>query len=397
MFSKHITSQISAYCHGELTAEQSRSFSEHIIGCAKCRVEYEHIKRGVEFAEQISLLKAPDNLWDQIAPLLESARSENFAPRRFTRIRKPIFAIAAVLLLAFSFGLYRLTRNSNQQVTQSNTAWNVERLDGAPKIGTSTIGSKGQLNVGQWLETDNNSKAQIDVSSIGRVQIDPNTRVKLVQTQPTEHRLELAKGKMSAQIWAPPRLFFVDTPSAVAADLGCAYTLEVDDEGRGLLRVTTGWVALELKDRESMVPAGAACETRPGVGPGTPYFEDASEEFRRHLEAVDFGSPTANNSDLKSLLAMSRQRDLLTLWHLLSRVEGGDRDLVFDRIADFVAPPHGVTREGILNLDHQMLDSWREQLEPAWESKAPVTHPLAETYWQVRNGITRHLNKKLNK
>ena len=36
---------------------------------------------------------------------------------------------------------------------------------------------------------------------------------------------------MSARIWAPPRLFYVNTPSAVAEDLGCAYTLEVDDLG----------------------------------------------------------------------------------------------------------------------------------------------------------------------
>ena len=120
---------------------------------------------------------------------------------------------------------------------------------------------KGRLGVGQWLETDGTSRAQIEVSSIGQVEIDPNTRVRLVETKPTEHRLELAQGRMSARIWAPPKLFYVDTPSGVAEDLGCAYTLEVDDHGASLLRVTLGWVALQLKDRESMVPAGAACAT----------------------------------------------------------------------------------------------------------------------------------------
>src|SRR4029434_1808199 len=113
----------------------------------------------------------------------------------------------------------------------------------------------------EWLETDGRSRAQIAVGSIGNVDIDENTRVRLLQTEPTEHRLELARGKMSARIWAPPRLFFVDTPSAVAADLGCAYTLEVEKHGGSLLRVTSGWVALELKDRESIVPTRAACET----------------------------------------------------------------------------------------------------------------------------------------
>ena len=119
-------------------------------------------------------------------------------------------------------------------------------------------------------------------ASIGTVDIDENTRVRLLETAPTEHRLELARGKMSAMIWAPPRLFFVDTPSAVAADLGCAYTLEVDDHGVGVLRVTAGWVALELKDRESVVPAGAACETRPGVGPARLTSRTLRLFFARH-------------------------------------------------------------------------------------------------------------------
>src|SRR2546430_7537410 len=93
---------------------------------------------------------------------------------------------------------------------------------------------------------------------------------------------------MSARISAPPKLFFVNTPSAVAEDLGCAYTLEVDDAGNSLLRVTLGWVALQLKDRESLVPAGAAGATRPRDGPGPPNFHDASELFRTALAKLDF-------------------------------------------------------------------------------------------------------------
>src|SRR4030095_11600400 len=174
--------------------------------------------------------------------------------------------------------------------------WSVATLNGQPTIGSSTIVKEGKLGVGQWLETDHNSRAEISVASIGQWQVDPNTRVRLLATQPTEHRLELARGKMSARIWAPPRLFFVDTPSAVAADLGCAYTLEVDDHGAGDLRVTSGWVALALKDRASIAPMGAACETRPGVGPGTPYFEDASKTFQAALKEIDFPHDSGSGS-----------------------------------------------------------------------------------------------------
>src|SRR4030095_693183 len=221
----------------------------------------------------------------------------------------------------------------------------------------------------EWLETDQNSSAQINVASIGQVQVDPNTRIRLLQTQPTEHRLELARGKMSARIWAPPRLFFVDTPSAVAADLGCAYTLIVDDSGGSLLRVTSGWVALELKDRESIVPAGAACQTRPGIGPGTPYFEDAGAEFLNALTELDFqSSKDAKSRALNHLLQTARVKDTLTLWHLLVRVEGDERRRVFEKMTSLVELPSDVTREGILKLDSDMLTKWKDKLEFYWVS-----------------------------
>jgi hypothetical protein len=198
---------------------------------------------------------------------------------------------------------------------------------------------------------------------------------------------------MSALIWAPPRLFFVDTPSAVAADLGCAYTLEVDDAGGSLLRVTAGWVALQLQDRESMVPAGAACQTRKGIGPGTPYFEDASSEFRQALSQFDFESGEAKHAALAQLLSQARNRDTLTLWHLLSRVSGEDRLNVYSKIASFVPPPEGVTQEGILSLDSKMLERWRDELQPTW-SLGLFPKALVKPFWGIKNGVNSKANKQ---
>src|SRR5262249_26007647 len=102
-----------------------------------------------------------------------------------------------------------------------------------------------KLTVGEVLETDANSRARVQVADIGNVEIAPNSRIKLVNTKSTEHRLALEKGELKAKILAPPRLFIVDTPSAVAVDLVWEYTLEVDREGNGKLHVTMGFVALE--------------------------------------------------------------------------------------------------------------------------------------------------------
>jgi hypothetical protein len=367
MFLKHVTKELSGYCQGELSAEESRAVAEHLIACRRCRAEYDEIKLGVKLAEHIPLVAAPDDLWSQLEATLEnqavSPKSDRPRSRFVGRIFRPVpIAIAATLFVAFGLTAFWIYRQ------ESRPSWEVARLLGAPMIGSSRIGQTGQLGVGEWLETDGASRAKIRVASIGQVEIDPNTRVRLIETRATEHRLELARGRMSAHIWAPPRLFFVDTPSAVAADLGCAYTLEVDDAGASLLRVTAGWVALQLRDRESIVPAGAACATRPGIGPGTPYFEDASEAFRSALMKLDFESGASNPSGppLKQVLTEARVRDTLTLWHLLYRVNANDRALVFERMAALAPPPNGVTREGVLQLDERMLRLWKGELDNIW-------------------------------
>jgi len=391
MFSKHVTKDISAYCHGELSNEESKRFAEHIIACAKCRAKFEEVKLGVKLAEQLPQLTAPDHLWRELEPLL-SRQQDEFRPRVYAWQMK---AAAAVLALLSAWGVWLIYSNRGNAIltVDGKPAWRVKRLDGAPTVGTERISNNGELAVGEWLETDGNSRAQIAVSSIGSVDIDENTRVRLLETQPTEHRLELARGKMSAHIWAPPRLFFVNTPSAVAADLGCAYTLEVDDQGSSLLRVTSGWVALELENRESIVPAGAACETRPSLGPGTPYFEDSAAGFKDALKRVDFDPDAAARSlALKAMLDQARPRDTLTLWHLLTRVEGEDRARVYDKMAALFPPPAGVTREGVLALNQQMLDAWRDAMETTWMGIwKGLPKPLAEAYWKTKNGLSRRL------
>jgi len=391
MFSTHVSKQISAYCHDELPIQEARQVAEHMIGCSRCRQEFEEIKLGVQLAEQLPLVPAPDSLWREIETHLDRNARHVLERRRFASfLTQPRFAIPvfASLLLVGSVVAFRVHHRTQPPPRAS---WDVARLDGTPQISSAPLGDKGKLGVGQWLETDANSRAQINVGNIGQVEIDQNTRVRLVETKPTEHRLELAHGRMSARISAPPRLFFVDTPSGVAEDLGCAYTLEVDNQGNSLLRVTLGWVALQLKDRESQVPAGAACATRPGIGPGTPYFEDASEIFRTALAKLDFEPNDTQWSKIPSVdivLDNARQRDTFTLWYLLPRVNDVDRARVYARMAALVPPPKGVTRDGVLRLDQQMLNQWRDKIDTESQS---FPEAVRDVYFRLRNGVHRRL------
>jgi hypothetical protein len=377
MFTKHVSKELSAYCHGELSAEKSRRVADHLLSCRRCRDEYEEIKFGIQLAKQLPLASAPESLWAEIEQAGDrESRGERISAtlptaRAWTSWR---YALAAMLLVGFGVaGWYYL---------RPDAAWEVARLEGAPKVGSDSINETGHLTVGEWLETDDNSRAKIAVGEIGEVEIEPNTRLRLVNAQLTDHRLSLARGTMHARIWAPPRLFFVETPSALAVDLGCAYTLEVDDAGRSFLHVTSGWVALQLQNRESMVPAGALCQTRPGIGPGTPFFEDASEKFQAALSKLDFEQGGAEA--LSTVLSEARDFDTLTLWHLLFRVDETQRGQIYDRLAALVAPPGGVTREAAVGtLDEKALNRWRETLEPRWQREdLPVWRKAWREAWK---------------
>lgn len=239
----------------------------------------------------------------------------------------------------------------------------VTRIDGTPIVGSRPVEDTRELGIGRWVETNASARARIDME-IGQVEVAPESRVGLLSTKPGDYRLHLDRGTVHAFIWAPPGQFAVQTNSATAIDLGCAYTLSMNDEGVGRVSVTSGWVGFEWQGRESFIPAGAVCVTRPGLGPGTPHYDDVSPEFSAAIETIDLrvGPETNRAEALGRVLSLAREKDAVTLWHLLSRVDGDQRDRVFDRLAQFVPPPASVTREGIRAGRRDMLDDWWDHL-----------------------------------
>lgn len=392
---KHVSELMSAYVNEELDSLSRRRVDEHIESCRRCRTELDQVRIGAGLASTLN----------QISPNADIRIRFNPVPVGSRRRIKPglvWFAVSCVLLGLLAIGVFRqyrkvefkevnLAENSapsplgktpepvTGEATRTETprqksqerqaidkpgadaqSWELTAIAGSPKVASQAVNKSGRLAKGQWVETDDNSRAKLAVASIGFVDIGPNTKLRLVESSDREHRINLARGKISAFILAPPRVFLVDTPSATAVDLGCAYTLDVDDKGTSTLRVTSGWVSFVLNGRESFVPAGASCVTRPGLGVSTPVFEDASQGFQRKLALVDFGKPA--ESDIRELLAEARQKDSLTLWHLLGRsLDPGARTQIFDFLEKAVPPPSGVTREGILNANPKMLSIWWEQ------------------------------------
>lgn len=293
-----------------------------------------------------------------LAPLRHRGAPLGPLPARTAR-RFPLKAIAT-LTAAATLALVAYTGwfawNSDQGT------WEVRTLGGTPRLNDAAIERSARWRVGDRLETDDRSVAEVSVGLIGSVEVRPNSHLTMVRARMSDHRLALEHGTIRAIIWAPPGLFSVNTPSATAVDLGCAYTLNVDADGSGLLRVEHGWVGFLDRGRESFIPEGAMCATRRGRGPGTPYYADAPAGLVSALGALDFGGASERSAALGAALDLARPRDALSLWHLLARTSHAERGRVFDRLSALAPPPSSVTREGVLAGDRRMLDAWWDTL-----------------------------------
>lgn len=263
-------------------------------------------------------------------------------------------AVAAIIGLAVIAG---------RLCPRTPARWHVEPLDGAPTLASSRLTGPVQLREGQWLQTDAGSRARIDIAGLGDVRVDPGTRVRVMPGPASQRWLDLSRGSIHAFVMAPPRMFQVNTPGARAVDMGCEYTLRVDEAGAGELRVLLGYVRLEWGGRSVTIPMdGGVCLTRPGYGPGTPFFSDASTRMIDEVRRLDFES--GGEAALNAVLSEARARDALTLWHLLASVEPDQRGAVYDRLSQLKPPPAGVIRAGVLALDRAMLDAWWDEMRP---------------------------------
>jgi len=353
MYKRHISRQLAPYLDGLLEPRETQQVEVHLRSCEQCRAERDQIRLGMAMIEHLPQIEAPESIWSAIEAGLADGQSSRRPAIPWWR-----WALAAAAVMAIAGVAYwRLA-------IPARTRWEVVRIDGSPSVAAKPIRGAARIGAGDWIETDAISRAMLKVGEIGSVEVGPNTRVRVVTERPGEHRLALAKGEIQAKISAPPKLFFVETASGTAVDLGCEYALNMDEDGSGLLKVTKGWVSFQWKGLESLVPAGASCRTHAQAGPGIPYFDDASDNLKEALDA--FGFEKASTDALSVILHESRVGDTLTLWHLLSRVDLAERNRVFDRIAALTPLPAGVSREQVLKLDPQTLNRWKEELAWTW-------------------------------
>ncbi|MGE3108167.1 MAG: FecR domain-containing protein [Phycisphaerales bacterium] len=286
-----------------------------------------------------------------------------------------VFSLFAVMaIIAWPMRPWSIDTHDQHRADDPNSSaalplsdWTITPLAGAPSVGGAPLAAQQPVAVNEWVHTNAASSAELSLSSMGRITVSPNSSVRVKPAQGKQQWLELTQGRIEATIHAPPRLFFVQTPAALAVDMGCAYTLDIDPKGKGTLHVTAGWVELQRDNKAVRVPRGSRCIIRPGTGPGTPVSDAAADTFAAAVDVYDSFAhhPTAapNFSALDAVLAEADRGKLpsaaaITLWHILRDVPEPDRLRVIEKLASLVPPPAGVTTQRLRDLDPDALDQW---------------------------------------
>src|SRR5262249_14203768 len=150
----HVTRQLTAYHHGEMSPSEKVRIETHLRACSECRAAYDEIRFGARLASTLSVSEAPASLWDELHRLPSAPTRRRWIPDVIV-----VSALAAVLLLAV---LVTRTRIS------SGRAWEVSGMPGTPL-----------LRPGEALETGS-GEAQIKIADIGQMTIESNTKIRLL-------------------------------------------------------------------------------------------------------------------------------------------------------------------------------------------------------------------------
>lgn len=315
-----------------------------------------------------------DYLWDRTGEDAELAALEaqlgafahraplgDLPPRRPSRRGRAIVGAAVIAVIAVAAVVVVIVRRPAPAGGCAGGTGFSFAVSGAPARCGGAAVARGTLPVGEWLETPAGATAVVQVADIGEVRLAGDSRLGLVATGADEHRLALTRGKLSARVAAPPRLFVVDTPAATAVDLGCAYELAVEPDGRTRLVVTHGAVSLEGHGRTAYVPYGAEVHTVPGRGPGTPVATGAPPALIAAVDRLDRG-----DGALDAVLALTTPRDAITVWNLLANAGPAARPALMARLHELAPQPEWCLDEDILAGKPETLEAWRESFTGSW-------------------------------
>lgn len=307
----------------------------------------------------------------------------------FSKYKYYIAGLAAAIIFVFIlFGVKNINID-NSRLTQQNTFgidsyWKVSSLAGSPLIGNIAMGALDSVKEGQWISTNDTSRAQIQIADLGIITIEPNSKVIVVKNAEGNNRIFVEYGTIDADMNPHQKSFFVEMPSAVAKDQGGNFTLTIDSVGDGMVFVKDGKIAVESLNKEAIVPAGNIVMTKKDIGVGTPFNQNSSREFKQAIFKFDFGN--CEESCVNTILNNAKFTDAITLANLIPSVENKYKGEVYAKLANFVPPPRQIAKDSLPFMNEAEIDTWVDKIQKQVEENVERSmKDVAESIEHLKN------------
>lgn len=369
-----------------ISIDEKKKIDEHISGCKDCS---EYLNKTRELVKEINTVpteavylpyQRKSEIWNKLEPGIDINRFKNgnkvikeeTSPEAvktgnyFSKLKYIVSGIAAVLLISFIVYGVKNMKTSNDRLSQQNPLgianfWKVSNLQGESKIGTKAMSNTDSIQEGQFILTDFNSRAELLISNIGKVIIEPNSKVVFIKGADGNNRIQLEYGTINSDMISNGKTFFVEMPSAVASDNGGSYTITIDSVGDGIVFVKSGKVDVDSPNRDAIIPAGNIVFTKKDFGVGTPFNESASQKFKSALFNYDFGK--CNDACVSVLINNAKMSDAVTLANLIPNIQKAYSDQVYTKLAAFVPPPQTVHHDSLKFFNEEELNEWIDKIQ----------------------------------
>jgi hypothetical protein len=258
-----------------------------------------------------------------------------------------LLVILIVFLAALSYYFIRVFNNSGP--------WKVTSLNGNISINNNNV---KQLNVNQGdrINTEVNSSAKIIIPMEGEISLGKNSSILITETKQTTNSIVFNSGSISFTPISDNPNFEVVYNDLIVNGMNGTFSMQIDSIGQCIIEVEKNKIEVIKKKDRLKLSKNYFCIIQSNNVIMFPFHNKTNEEFRNELYRLSI-----NINDiglLSSVLLKARETDALTLLRILELSMKGNREMIYQKLANFFPPPVKVSREGIINGDVEMLKLW---------------------------------------
>jgi hypothetical protein len=272
--------------------------------------------------------------------------------KRKGSIKTPLALIIILLLCVGGYFLY--------DYFSTNLPWQVKAVYGQYQVGNAF--NKKVIDLNEKLITQDSTKVTINIPTAGTIDVRSYSSIQVVKGKTGDNIISLLGGKIDAACNVDRPGVEIKTIQATLDVIGGDFTASLTDLGDLFISTGNGIVNISNNRETVRLVRDHICKVLGNGDIGIPYYFDTDPRFIELLDKISFGNGSITDVDI--LLNMATPLDGISLLYLLKAARNSsDRLPIFLKLNELYPIVPGITQDGILNLDLEMIELWQNDIE----------------------------------